>query len=149
MNQRATQPASAAARWPMTSHAHAALIDEIDRLRDDVEAEAGRAIDGDGVIHLPVAKAARRLEVLSAVLEAVELVDAPDLAVIGRRVTIQEQDGESDTYSLVFPGDGDPPQGWISADAPLGAAILGHGGGDTVEVVAPAGRRTVTLVRVE
>ena len=27
--------------------------------------------------------------------------------VIGRRVTIQEQDGESDTYSLVFPGDGD------------------------------------------
>ena len=76
-------------------------------------------------------------------------VDDADRAVIGRRVMIREQDGHAVTYALVFPGDGDPALGWISADAPLGAAILGHRAGDAVEVVAPAGRRTVTLVTID
>ena len=133
----------------MTSHARATLVEEIERLRRDVETEAGAAVGADGVIHLPVAKAARRLEVLSAVLDLAVPVDDADRAVIGRRVMIREQDGDAATYALVFPGDGDPALGWISPDAPLGAAILGHRAGDAVEVVAPAGRRTVTLVTID
>jgi transcription elongation GreA/GreB family factor len=73
----------------------------------------------------------------------------PDRAVIGRRVTLLEEDGDSVTYGLVFPGDGDPIQGWISADSPLGAAVLGCAPGDRVEVDAPVGRRVVTVLSVE
>ena len=70
---------------------------------------------------LAVVTAARRLDVLSAVLDAAERIDEPERAVIGRRVTLLEPEGESVTYALVFPGDGDPAQGWISADSPLAA----------------------------
>jgi transcription elongation GreA/GreB family factor len=49
----------------------------------------------------------------------------------------------------VFPGGGDPAQGWISADSPLGSAILGCMPGDRVDVTAPAGPRVVTMVSVE
>ncbi len=102
-----------------------------------------------GVVHLPVVKAARRLDVLTAVLDGSEQIHEADRAVIGRRVTVLEDEGESVSYALVFPGDGDPAQGWISADSPLGAAVLGCGPGDTVEVIAPAGHRIVTVLSVE
>ena len=148
MHQRAIQPALADARWPMTSHALTTLVEEIERLRRDVELEAGAPIEADEVVRLPMARAARRLDALTAVLDLAESTDQAGRAVIGRRVTIREGDGESVSFALVFPGDGDPAQGWISADAPLGAAILGHGAGDAVEVIAPAGRRIVTLVDV-
>ena len=68
---------------------------------------------------------------LSAVLDAAEQIHEPDRAVIGRRVTLLEEEGESVIYTLVFPGDGDPAQGWISADSPLGSAVLGCRPGDT------------------
>ncbi len=146
MDRRAIQPTVAGPRWPMTGEARLALIDELERLRRDV---AGAFIPSDGLIHLPVARAERRLEVLSAVLDLADEVDAPDLVIIGRRVTLREADGETVTFSLVFPGDGEPAQGWISADSPLGSAVLGHRPGDVVEVVAPAGRRSVTIVAVD
>ncbi len=146
MDRRAIQPSAAEPRWPMTGEARLALIDELERLRRDV---AGAFLPSDGVIHLPVAKAERRLEVLTSVLDLADEVDGADLAIIGRRVTLQEEDGESVTYSLVFPGDGDPAQGWISADSPMGAAILWHRAGAVVEVEAPAGRRSVTVLAID
>ena len=86
---------------------------------------------------------------VSAVLDAARTVEEPDRAVIGRRVTLREDDGGSVTYAIVFPGDGDPAQGWISADSPLGSAVLGQGVGDRVEVEAPAGRRSVTVLAID
>ena len=149
MNAPATRQPAASRRWPMTEEAWRTLVDEVGRLRVDVAALAGADVHRDGVVHLPVLKAARRLEVLSVVLDASEKVDHPDRAVIGRRVTLLEEEGDSVTYALVFPGDGDPLQGWISADSPLGAAVLGCTPGDTVGVDAPVGRRVVTVVSVE
>lgn len=148
MNERAIQQ-SPSHRWPMTGEARRALVDEVARLRRDLDTAAGGGHVVDGVIHLPVAKAGRRLEMLSAVVESAEVEDAADRAVIGRRVTLLEQDGESVTYAITFPGDGDPSRGWIAADAPLGAAVLGRHPGDHVEVLAPAGRRVVRLVTIE
>ena len=89
------------------------------------------------------------LQLLSSVFHASEKVHDPDRAVIGRRVTLLEEDGDSTTYALVFPGDGDPGQGWISADSPLGTAVMGCGPGERVEVIAPAGRWLVTVLAVE
>jgi transcription elongation factor GreB len=131
----------------MTGEAWFTLVDELVRLRADVASRAGEL--ADGVVDLAVIKAARRLDVLSSVLDAAERIHEPERAVIGRRVTVREPEGESVTYSLVFPGDGDPAKGWISADSPLGSAVLGCEPGDRVEVTAPAGCRVVSVLSVE
>ena len=149
MNEPAIRQPSANRRWPMTGEAWLTLVDELGQLRIDLAVLAGAGAPDDGVVHLPAFKAARRLDVLSAVLDASEKVHEPDRAVIGRRVTLLEEEGDSVTYALVFPGDGDPVQGWISADSPLGAAVMGCTPGDSVEVIAPAGRRVVTVLSVE
>jgi transcription elongation factor GreA len=135
--------------WPMTREAWQRLVDEIERLRVDVFVLAGGANPDDGLVHVPVAQALRRLETLTAVLAGGQEVDDDGSVVIGRRASLREEDGTSFSFALVYPGDGDPANGWISADSPLGAAVLGARAGDVVEVAAPAGRRTVTVIAVE
>ena len=147
MTELATRRPSREQRWPMTREAWLALVDELGRLRADVASLAGEL--ADDVVDLAVTKAARRLDVLSAVLDAAERIHESGQAVIGRRFTVLEPEGDSVTYRLAFPGDGDPSQGWISADSPLGSAVLGCAPGDRVEVTAPAGRRVVTVLSVE
>jgi transcription elongation GreA/GreB family factor len=135
-------------RWPMTREAWQRLIDEVASLRGQIAAMEGEAVWEPGAIHVPTAQTARRLETLAAVLEAAVCHDDEGCAVIGRRATVEE-DGVCRSYSLVFPGDGDPHRGWVSAESPLGAAMVGARPGDIVEVVAPAGRRTVTIIAVD
>jgi hypothetical protein len=147
MTELAIRQPSREQRWPMTGEAWFTLVGELGRLRADVASLAGEL--PDGVVGLTVVKAARRLDMLSAVFDAAERIDESAQAVIGRRVTVLEPEGESVTYRLAFPGDGDPAQGRISADSPLGSAILGCWPGDRVEVTAPAGRRVVTVLSVE
>jgi transcription elongation GreA/GreB family factor len=147
MTEMAIRQPSRQRRWPMTREAWLTLVDELGRLRTDVVSLAAEL--AHGVTDLAVVKAARRLDVLSAVLDAAEQIHEPQRAVIGRRITLLEADGGSVVYELVFPGDGDPARGWISADSPLGSAILGCTPGDRVDVAAPAGRRVVTVVSVE
>ena len=147
MSELAIRQPSHQRRWPMTGEAWLTLVDESARLRVDVVSLAGEL--AHGVVNLALVKAARRLDVLSAVLDAAEQIHEPERAVIGRRITLLEPEGESVTYTLVFPGDGDPGQGRISADSPLGSAVLGCEPGDRVEVTAPAGRRVVTVLSVE
>ena len=147
MTELATRRPSREQRWPMTGEAWFTLVDELGRLRADVASLAGEL--ADGVVDLAVIKAARRLDVLSAVFDAAERIHESQQAVIGRRVTVLEPEGESVSYRLAFPGEGDPAQGRISADSPLGSAVLGCVTGDRVEVAAPAGRREVTVLSVE
>jgi transcription elongation GreA/GreB family factor len=132
----------------MTGEAWLALVDELGQLRVDLAAHAAAGAPDGGVLHLPAFKAARRLDILSAVLDAAHKVHEPDRVVIGRRATLLEEEGDSVTYALVFPGDGDPAQGWISADSPLGSAVMGCAPGDQVEVLAPAGPRIITVISV-
>jgi hypothetical protein len=147
MTELATRRPSREQCWPMTGEAWLTLVGELGRLRADVASLAGEL--ADDVVDLAVIKAARRLDVLSAVFDAAERIHESERAVIGRRVTVLEPEGESVTYRLAFPGDGDPAQGRISADSPLGSAVLGCWPGDRVEVTAPAGRRVVTVLSVE
>lgn len=150
MAEPAYSIASSSASWPMTSAARALLAAEVERLGDDVARTLAAApSDDDGLLRLPVANAARKLDVIRAVLEASAVVEDADTAVIGRRVTVRDTDGELSTYALVVPGDGDPSLGWISAGSPLGAAILGRRPGDHVEVAAPGGRWTASITAVE
>ena len=134
--------------WPLTSGARSQLIEDIARMREDLTSLTGQGLE-EGIVRLPVALTERRLETLQEVLARAEIVDGVHCAAIGRRATLCENGGESMTYQIVFPGEGNPAEGYISADSPLGEAILGARPGDVVEVVAPAGRWSVTLVSVD
>lgn len=137
-------------RWPMTPAALRALRAEEQRLEEDLRRAAGERDDRDGnLVHLPARDAARRLAALRDVLAAADPTDAVGRAVIGRRVTFREDDGQLLTYALVIPGEGDPMNGWVSADSPLGAALLQASSGDEVHVAAPSGSRRVLVVAVE
>lgn len=125
-------PSASRRAWPMTSEAWRALAADVRA----ATLESSRP------------HAARRLDTLRTVLGAAECVDDEGVVVIGRRATIREEDGSTVAYAIVFPGDGDPTMGWVSADSPLGAALLGSRAGDRVDVDAPAGRRTVEVVDV-
>lgn len=137
------------AGWPMTHQALQALEDELGRLRADVARLATAEVDEGEPVDLRPIRAARRLEQLTAVHQGAQIDEGTARAVIGRRASLLEEGHDPITYALVYPGEGDPAQGWISADSPLGAAILGAQAGDRVEVVAPAGRRLVTVVAVD
>jgi hypothetical protein len=130
-------------QWPMTTEAWSALRAELDRL--DAELAVAPA---PGIVRLPVGDPARRRDQLRRVRDGAVVDDSPGIAMIGRRVSIRD-DGEVETYALVLPGDGDPSQGWVSADSPLGAAVLGAQPGQRVQVLAPAGPREVEVTAVE
>jgi hypothetical protein len=74
MNEPALRQPSANCRWPMTGEAWRTLVDELGRLRTDVAVHSGAGAPDPRVIHVPVFKTARRLDVLSAVLDASEKV---------------------------------------------------------------------------
>ena len=155
MTDRAlTTVPSTRSHW-MTSAAWQLLEAELERLAtavrrsaDGPPATGSARTDGTTIVHLPEPHALRRFGHLRAIAEQAVVADEPGVAIIGRRVTVRDPDGIDATYSLVLPGDGDPTQGWVSSDSPLGAAVTGRRAGDIVEVIAPAGswRATITAV---
>jgi transcription elongation GreA/GreB family factor len=148
MPDNATQTTHKPRSWPLTSRALRQLIDEVARLRQDLSSLTSQGLE-EGIIQLPVAVAARRIEVLTDVLERAELVDDRPCAAIGRRATLRDDDGQPMSFEIVVPGGGDPDKGRISADSPLGGAVLGAQAGDVIEVSAPAGRWSVTVTSID
>jgi len=142
------RPVDKGRAWPLTREAWDLLVDEIARLRQDLASMAGEGLE-EGIIHLPVALTAKRLETLRDVVDRCHVVDEASGAAIGRRATLRDPDGVAMSYEIVFPGDGDPSKGRISADSPLGGAILGAKAGDVLGVSAPGGPWTVTVVSVD
>jgi len=112
-------------RYPMSDAAFRRLTDEAGRLSD----------------------MARRLDAIRAAMAAAEIAEAPGEVVIGRSVRIRD-DGGADTFRLVIPGAGDPANGAISIDSPLGGALVGSRSGDRVEYATPAGVRTAVVEAV-
>lgn len=69
---------------------------------------------------------------------------------IGSIVTVRNKtDGdEPETYTIVGSMEADPIEHKISNESPIGRALLGHEKGDTVEVVAPAGKFKYEILKV-
>lgn len=134
--------------WPMTAQAAAALETEIQSVEAELAALRTRSSRGDGGAGL-VAAAIQRLGDLQAVLGLARITDAPDTALIGRRVSIETDDGEKARFWLVLPADGDPDRGWIGADSPLGIALLERRVGDRTTVLAPGGTWEARVVDVD
>ena len=154
---RAGTDAWGAQQWPMTREAWDALEDDARRLSAQVSAKeayvTGR-LDGDAdaptfVPNIAGQQLLRQLNNLRDVLERAVVVEDGEVAVIGRRVTLQEPDGTTSTYALVIPGEGDPRTGWVSVDSPVGNALLGRRLGDALTIEAPSGPWTATIAGLE
>ena len=64
---------------------------------------------------------------------------------MGGRVTLLNQNGGEEEYTIVGSPEADPAQGRISNESPVGKALLNKRVGDEVEVNTPAGTVTLTI----
>lgn len=144
-------------QWPMTREAWDALDADFFRLTAQVAANDGYItgrLDGENdapsfVPNIVGQQLLRQLNTVRDVLDRGVVVDDPAVAVIGRRVTLEEADGATSTYALVIPGDGDPRNGFVSVDSPVGSALVGRHIGEEVVIQAPAGSWSATISRIE
>jgi transcription elongation factor GreA len=88
----------------------------------------------------------RRITILRARLETAVIVEAggSDVVDVGCRVVVRDEAGGTMTLELSSLGG----EGTVSPSSPLGAALLGRRAGDTVEVQAPRGNWTATIVEI-
>lgn len=93
----------------------------------------------------------RRVRWLNKRLEALEIVRAApkDGRVhFGMLVTVEDEDGEQNTWQLVGSDEWDVKQGKISVLSPIGQALLGKQVDDEVEVRRPKGTTELTIIEL-
>lgn len=74
--------------------------------------------------------------------------DSSGSVVVGVSVTVHV-DGSEETFRIVGAPEADPLNGKISHESPLGQSLLGKKIGDKVEVEAPIGRLTYTILKID
>jgi|GEM_PF-1476487 transcription elongation factor GreB len=139
------RPVTRAARGqerPMTPEGYKALVAEQQALT------AARPLEKD-----PPKRASldHRLALVTATLESVRVVEPPPVdgtVRFGSEVTLEWEDGKTQTVRLVGPDEADGKDGRISIESPLARTLLEQHEGDEVEVIRPRGIATATLVSV-
>lgn len=74
---------------------------------------------------------------------------AADYVRLGSRVTVMDQDGVQESFTIVGSAEADPRNGMISNESPVGRALLGKRVGEEVVVIAPGGSFTLTIKSLE
>ncbi|MFZ4116519.1 MAG: GreA/GreB family elongation factor [Chthoniobacterales bacterium] len=76
----------------------------------------------------------------------------PDTSVvsIGTVVSLRDEvTGEKEVYSILGAWDGDPEKRWVSYQAVIGQALLGHPAGDVIVLPAEKGNRSMVIEKIE
>lgn len=75
----------------------------------------------------------------------------PDVtqASIGTTVTLKDDSGRTDVYTILGAWDGDPEKGIISYQTAIGQALLAHKLGEKIAVPTEHGERLVEIVKIE
>ena len=81
--------------------------------------------------------------------EIVEAAAADGTVAIGSRVTLSDESGTRQTWTIAGHGESAPKEGRIAYDTPLGQAIFGKAVGEECEVVSGRLRRRVRIEEVE
>jgi transcription elongation factor GreA len=137
------------------------LQEELDFLRtakrQEIAERLHEAMEGGELIENAEYEAAKnvegRIQELEIILAAAHLIDEssthqdPTLVQVGDTVTIQEEDGEPEEYTIVGAAEADPRSGKISNESPLGKALLNHHPGDVISVDAPGGAFKVKVLK--
>lgn len=90
----------------------------------------------------------QELETLLANARVIEGTGNGEIVQVGVTVTIQEEGGQPEVYTIVGPAEANPRNGRISNESPLGRALLDHRAGDRVRVDAPGGSFYVHILKV-
>ncbi len=93
-----------------------------------------------------------RIMTVEAILKDAQIITnngRKDIVALGCKVTVQEDGYEPETYQIVGSPEADPSQERISNESPLGQALLGKAIKDTVEVNAPGGVTTFTILGID
>ena len=94
-----------------------------------------------------------RLRFLKKRLDNAEVVEPADgsgeKVKFGATVTIEDEEGEQKTYSIVGIDETDPKQGRVSWKSPIGHSLLGKELDDEVQVQTPNGKKEFTIVDVQ
>lgn len=68
---------------------------------------------------------------------------------VGATVTVQEEDFEPETYSIVGAKEADPRNGKISNESPIGKALMGKQVGDLAIAATPGGEIRLKILKIE
>ncbi len=93
----------------------------------------------------------RRLAQLTDLIENAEIIETKkgtkNKAVIGCEVKV-EINGKEITYTLVGPSEANPLQNKLSAETPIGKAIIGRSAGEEFEIELPMSKQKVKIVSI-
>ena len=93
-----------------------------------------------------------RIVTIENMLRNAEVIDSgnvTDTVSIGNTIKIFDAEFEEEIeYTLVGSAEADPFNGKISNESPIGAAIIGHKVGDTIEVDTPDGTISLKILEI-
>lgn len=149
----------------LTKEGYDKLQEELDYLRtvkrEEVANRLHEAMEGGELIENAEYEAAKneqafvegRIQELEIILASAHIIDEsqslPDVVQVGDTVTIQEEGGEPEVYTIVGAAEANSREGKISNESPIGKAILNHRVGEVVTVDAPAGSYKITIIKIE
>ena len=95
------------------------------------------------------ARNAARIAEIQAILANARDAESGEFGLtvsIGSTVALVDEDGVATEVTIVGTTETNSLQHKISNESPVGRAIIGHGEGETVEVVTPSGKRRVYTI---
>lgn len=145
---------------PISADARRALAHELDNLRAERATVAATLQDSDAVgdradeaDQLQRAEELKRLDHrihdLTVRLDQAGLAGPArtDVVGVGSTVTVRFADGAQETFRVAELADA-LDQSLVTADSPLGKALLGHAAGDTVHYATPEGAASAVVVSI-
>jgi transcription elongation factor GreA len=94
-----------------------------------------------------------RILTLERIIQNAALIDEEEAhhssrVQLGSTVTVANQDGHEEQYTIVGSAEANPSQGRISNESPVGRALLGKRVGDEVKANVPAGTFHFTITAI-
>ena len=110
-------------------------------LRENSEYKA--ALERQQFVQARLGQLRQRLSKLSSI----DISQIPaDKVGLGSEVTVEDESGLRETYSLVFGDSVEFEEGHVSMSSPIGLALVGKGVGDTTILKLPARTRRLKIV---